>query len=314
MATVPLCLLLVLGAPAVEATANPVSKVLQMLSDLQAKIIKEGEDAQKIYDEFAEACEDQSRELGFQIKTLKTEVAEQTACVEQQGSTVADLSATLEGCVADLATDERDLKSATEIREKELADFKAEEAELMETVDVIERAIAIIEREMSKTYSMVQLKSAGSIADALKVLVQAEALSAADAGRLTALVQSSQSSDDSDADVGAPDPEAYKNHSGDIVATLQGLLDKAKAQLDEARKTETADLNNFEILELALKNEIAADEKCIANNKAGLAECGAQKAACQGDLDVASKSLALAVGALADLHKDCMEKAQDFEM
>merc|ERR1719310_1080568 len=314
MATVPLCLLLLLGAPAVEATASPVSKVLQMLSDLQAKIIKEGEDAQKIYDEFAEACEDQSRELGFQIKTLKTEVAEQTACVEQMGSEIADHEAKLEECAAELAKDEQDLKSATEIREKEAADFKAEEAELMETIDVIERAIAIIEREMSKTYSMVQLKSAGSIADALKVLVQAEALSAADAGRLTALVQSSQSSDDSDADVGAPDPEAYKNHSGDIVATLQGLLDKAKAQLDEARKTETADLNNFEVLELALKNEITADEKCIAKNKAGLAECGAQKAACQGDLDVASKSLAIVTGDLADLHKDCMEKAQDFEM
>merc|ERR1719408_42955 len=132
---------------------------------------------------------------------------------------------------------------------------------------------------------MLQLRSAGSVAEALKVLLAGSALSSADAGRLTALVQSSQSSDDTDADVGAPDPEAYKSHSGDIVATLQGLLDKAKAQLDEARKTETADLNNFEVLELALKGEIAADEK----------------------------SLAMTTADLADLHKDCMEKAQDFE-
>merc|ERR1719399_2802958 len=113
-------------------------------------------------------------------------------------SMAEDGAGKLEECAAELAKDEQDLKSATEIREKEAADFKAEEAELMETIDVIERAIAIIEREMSKTYSMVQLKSAGSIADALKVLVQAEALSSADASRLTALVQSS--SDDSDDD------------------------------------------------------------------------------------------------------------------
>merc|ERR1719478_278938 len=133
-------LLLLLGAaqPA-AAVASPVSNVLQMLSDLQAKIIAEGEDAQKVYDEFAEACEDQSKELGFQIKTLKTEVAEGTACVEQMGSEIADHEAKLEECAAELAKDEQDLK--------------AEEAELMETIDVIERAIAIIEREMSKTYS-----------------------------------------------------------------------------------------------------------------------------------------------------------------
>merc|ERR1719399_1372806 len=122
-------------------------------------------------------------------------------------SMAEDGAGKLEECAAELSKDEADLKAATEIREKEAADFKAEETELMETVDVIERAIAIIEREMSKTYSMVQLKSAGSIADALKVLVQAEALSGADASRLTALVQSS--SDDSDADVGAANPEAY---------------------------------------------------------------------------------------------------------
>merc|ERR1719399_2582774 len=135
-------------------------------------------------------------------------------------SMAEDGAGKLEECAAELSKDEKDLKAATEIREKEAADFKAEETELMETVDVIERAIAIIEREMSKTYSMVQLKSAGSIADALKVLVQAEALSGADASRLTALVQSS--SDDSDADVGAANPEAYTSHSGNVGATLKG--------------------------------------------------------------------------------------------
>merc|ERR1719456_1019566 len=114
-----LCLLLLSSS---VAEASPVAKVLQMLSDLQAKIIKEAEDAQKIYDEFAEACEDQSRELGFQIKTLKTEVAEGTACVEQMGSEIADHEAKLEECAAELAKDEQDLTAATEIREKEAAD------------------------------------------------------------------------------------------------------------------------------------------------------------------------------------------------
>ena len=33
--------------------ASPVSKVMEMLSDLQGKIIKEGEAAQKTYDEVA---------------------------------------------------------------------------------------------------------------------------------------------------------------------------------------------------------------------------------------------------------------------
>ena len=49
------------------------------------------------------------------------------------------------------ATAEKDLASATAIREKENADFTKVESELMEGVSMLERAIAIIEREMAKT-------------------------------------------------------------------------------------------------------------------------------------------------------------------
>ena len=40
-----------------------------------------------------------------------------------------------------IATDEADLKTATEIRTKEQATFEAEEKDLVETVDIPERAI-----------------------------------------------------------------------------------------------------------------------------------------------------------------------------
>ena len=34
-------------SPASASQANPIEKILEMISDLQAKVIKEGEDAQK---------------------------------------------------------------------------------------------------------------------------------------------------------------------------------------------------------------------------------------------------------------------------
>merc|ERR1719281_158926 len=184
-----------LSAPSVQA-ANPIQKVIQMLSDLQAKIIKEGQEAAKVYDEFAEWCEDRSKDLMFEIKTGKGEVAA--------------LKAEIEELAAGIAVDEKDLAAAREIRAKEAADFAAEEKDLMETIDVLHRAITILEREMekSKGLTLVQLKGASSIVDALKVLVQASAFSAADTARLTALVQRSAQAEE-DGDAGAPDPEAY---------------------------------------------------------------------------------------------------------
>merc|ERR1719456_1191866 len=255
-------LLALLLAP--PTAASPIAKVIQMLSDLQAKILKEGQESQKVYEEFAEYCEDTSKDLGFAIKTGKTEVGDLQATIDAETGKINALEAKIEETAAAIAVDEKDLKAAIEIREKEAADFAATEADLSETIDILERAIAILEREMAKGASMLQLKSAGSLVEALKVLVSGSAMSSADANRLTALVQSSSQEDDAEAEVGAPDPAVYKSHSGDIVATLEGLLEKAKAQLDEARKTETANLHNFELLAQGLQDEIAYGNKELA--------------------------------------------------
>merc|ERR1719491_1006539 len=120
-----------------------------MLSDLQAKVIAEGEVAQKEYTEFAEWCEDRSRNLGFEIKTGNSDSESLKATVAQEEATSAALSAKVDELAARIATDTADLKAATHIRDYEAADFEAEEKELVETVDMLTRAIQIIAREMS---------------------------------------------------------------------------------------------------------------------------------------------------------------------
>merc|ERR550537_1876620 len=98
-------------------------------------------------------------------------------------------------------------------------------------------------------------------------------LSSADAGRLTALVQSSsQDTDaDSDSDVGEPAAAVYEGHSGGIIETLEGLKEKAETQLDSARKTETANLHNFEMLKQSLEDEIKAANNEMDEAKNGVA-------------------------------------------
>merc|ERR1719375_1323777 len=175
-----LALLMVSALPAALANeATPIEKVLQMLSDLQGKIIREGNDAQKVYDEFAEFCEDRSKNLGFEIKTGKAGVKDLEAAIAKEAATAESLNAKIEELSSAIATDEQDLKAATDIREKEQAAFEAEEKELVDTIDTLVRAVGIIEKEMSKGASMMQLKSATSVAEALAVMVEASSISSA---------------------------------------------------------------------------------------------------------------------------------------
>jgi len=306
------CLVLAVGVAADQA--NPIEKIVQMMGDLQAKIIGEGEGAQKVYEEFAEWCEDSSKDLGFEIKTAKAEVADLKATIAKQAARQEALNTKIGVLASDIATDEADLKAATEIREKENAVFTAEEKELTTVIDMLQRAIAVLEKELGGA-SMMQIKSATSLEQVLSVMVKASGISSMDASGIMALAQTSSNSDDEDddSDTGAPDAAVYESSSGGIIDTLNGLLEKATNQLDSATKAETTNKNNFDMLKQGLSDEIKFANKDLDESKKELAEAGEIQAGAEGDLAVTSKALAEDVAALADLHQNCMTKAQDFE-
>jgi len=291
---------------------SPITKVLQLMSDMQTKIIGEGEAAHATYAEFAEMCEERSKDLGFEIKTGKAEVADLKAAIDEETSIAAALDTRVEELTASIATDEADLVAATQIRKKENADFVAEEKELSEVIDALQRAIGILEREMAKHgASMMQIKNAGSLAKTLQMLVEASTLSIADAKGISALVQTQQNSDEGE--TGAPDPAVYKAQSGGIVDTLGDLMEKAESQLAELRNKETAALHQFESLKQSLEDKIKYETKELDEAKTGIAASSEKKATAEGDLEVTTKNLNEDITALSDLHHECLTKAQDYE-
>merc|ERR1719326_154845 len=140
---------------------------------------------------------------------------------------------------------------------------------------------------------MMQLQGAASVAQALAIMVDATSLSSADAQKLTALLQSTSedSSEDSSDSLGAPAATVYKGKSGGIIETMQDLYDKGEAQLEEARKTETKNVQAYEMLAQSLKDEIKYANKDMDKAKKNLATSAETKAAAEGDLDVTSKDL-----------------------
>ncbi|CAK0826965.1 unnamed protein product [Prorocentrum cordatum] len=179
------------SAHAAAVQASPIGKVIEMLGDLEAKVIGEGEESHKVFAEFSEWCEDKARSLGFSIKTASGEIASLKATIAKEGSNIDGFNTKIEELAAELALDTADLKAATEIRAKEQSDFAAEEAELSDVVGTLERAIGILEKEMAKGAgaSMLQMAGEGGVVGALRAMVQASLLSTADEKKLAALVQ-----------------------------------------------------------------------------------------------------------------------------
>jgi len=306
-------LIIALVATLGVSAQNPLQKVIQLLGELQQKVLKEGEVEQKNYEKFAEWCKDEAVAKQYEIQDGKTKVEELSAAIEKEGSIISTMEATIEDVAKKVATNEADLKSATEIREKEAADFAAADQDLESTIDMLSRAIGIIDKNMRAT-GFVQGGNK-EVLSALTALVQASSISADDRSTLTSLVQQAQGADDEDfLAAAAPAPKAYESQSGGILDTLEDMKEKAVAMRNEGQKAEMNAKHAFEMLKQSLENSIAQDKKEMGEAKATKAGAEEAKATAEGDLSITSKELAADEKYLSDLSTDCQSKAADWEV
>jgi len=301
---------------AVTATAeSPISKVLELMSSLQQKVLKEGEAEQKAYEKFAEWCKDEAVSKQYEIETGEGNVEGLKAAIEKETATISVEESKIDDAAQKVAVNSKDLAAATEIRKKEAADFSVADADLAETIDMLSRAIGIIEKNMRATGFVQGNKVMSSeVVTALQALLQASSISSGDRSALTALVQKAQGDDDDFLQSGAPDPKAYESQSGGILDILEDMKEKAVAMKNDGVKAEMNAKHSYEMLKQSLENTIAQDNKELAEAKSVKAAAEEAKAIAEGDLSMAEKELAEDKKYLSELSTDCQTKAADWEV
>jgi chromosome segregation ATPase len=312
MAALYLALLLCASASAVQTDSNPLGKVFELMSALEAKIVKEGEAEAKAFKEFFEWCDSSSQEINFEIKTAKKQKGKLEAKIGELTSDIEVGDSKIEELAAAISTNEGELKDATAVRDKEASDFAAAEKELVETVDTLDRAISIISTEMAKNpaaLAQIDMSSMSSLVQSLGTVVDAAGFSSADHQKLLALVQAQ----DSDEATGAPAAAAYKSQSGGIVDVLEDLKEKAEGELSDARKAESSAKHNYEMMKQSLEDQMAADTKDLNAEKSAKEAAEEEKATAEGDLSTTTKALKNAEESLATANSDCMTTAADHE-
>merc|ERR1719254_99890 len=188
-----------LSAQAAKAGANPLGTVLSLMDELAAKVTKEGEAELKAYNEYFEWCDDTAKTGEHAIKTAKSQKAKLEAKIAELTSNMEVSAKEIDKLAGAIAQAEGELKDATLIREKEAADFKASEAELVDSVDTLGRAIGILEKEMAKNpaaLAQIDTSNMASALHALGAVLDAAAFPGTDQKKLTAFVQSQQQDDD----------------------------------------------------------------------------------------------------------------------
>merc|ERR1719416_340806 len=162
-------------------------------------------------------------------------------------------------------------------------------------------------------FAQIDGKNMNGVIQALSAILDAASFPSKDQAKLSAFLQSQQADESDDLDVGAPAGDVYKTHSSGILDVLEDLKEKAETQLSDLRKAETNTRHNFEMLKQSLEDQITADNKDMADEKAAKASAGEEKATAEGDLQVTTKELASSKEQLATAQASCVQVAADHE-
>jgi len=311
-----LVLLALAPAVAVDATANPLGAITQLMDSLTAKITAEGDAEAKAFKEYFAWCDDAAANSQNAIKTGEKEQENLEAAISKAGADIEAATAKIEDLSGAISSDEAELKEASAVRAKEVATFEVSEKEVVDATDSLDRAIGILQKEMSKNpaaLAQIDTTSMNNMVKSLAAVIDAAAFSGQDQKNLVALVQSQQNSDSDDDALGAPAAAVYKSHSNGIFDVLEDLKEKAEGQLAELRKSESSTKHNFNMLKQSLEDEIEADSKDMNEEKSFKASTEESKAGAEGDLSETVKSLGEDRNALKTASTTCMSVAADHE-
>jgi len=282
------------GASAV----TPVQKVLTMMDEMKTKGEAMMEEEAKTYASYKEWVSDTSRELGFEIKTAKSDIEKYLAAAAKADSDVAKLSSEIKKLEDELAATEGEKAEATEVRNAQHAEYVKLSTDYGESVDALERAIQTMQ---SKNYDVPQAEA----------LLQQMAVAKPGMRRvLAAFIQESQRQESAR---GGPAVAAYEFQSDGIVQLLEKFLKKFKGELEEVETEESNQAHNFDLEVIQLSDTIDYMKKEIEEKSVLKAKRASESAQAKSDLAATKKELAEDEKTLADMTATYEAKSDQFK-
>merc|ERR1719408_741804 len=112
-----------------SAKKTGIQRVVTLLKEMKAQVEKEATEDQEAYDKYKCWCETSEKEKTAAVATAEQRIAELEAFLEQAAGLEGQLKTEIAGLEQDIADDQDALDVATKQREKEAAEFAAEQAD-----------------------------------------------------------------------------------------------------------------------------------------------------------------------------------------
>merc|ERR1719456_1978849 len=213
----------------------------------------------------------------------------------------ARLTSEIKALNEEIEKDQDALNKATAIREKELAEFNAEEKDMMQSIQALKNAVTVL----SKHHEM-PAESLVSVASLIKHHMQAKAtllqgtISPTQKESITAFLQQPAGF------------QSYAPASGQIFGILKQMKETFESNLSQSQKDELAAQDAYNQLKAAKIAEIDAAKRQVDNKKVELANTDEANAQAKEDLTDTRDALSADQKFMLDLKEKCRMTDAEF--
>merc|ERR1719171_3185433 len=290
---------------------TPVEKVLELLHGMLEKAKKEKHEEMMQFAAYKQFCDDTIAKKKEEIAAAEEKIEQLVAEMEKLEAYILQLTKDIKKLLEDVATWEAEIKAATETRAKEKADYDALHQDYSESVDALQRAIAVLKEQAKdvagsdKTVGEFGKVSLAQVSDLKNLkLIPDDAKQTID----SFLAQDP----DAGLAVTAPEANAYEFQSHGVIEMLEKLLDKFMGELNDLIKKEKNAVQAFEMMVMDLKAQIAQAEQEVSEKTTLKAKKKEALAVAAADLEETKAMKVADEKYLADLMAECEQKAADF--
>jgi len=303
----------------VDAAKNrPVSKVINLLKDMQKTLEEEAKADQEVYDQLACWCETNDKEKSKAISDAEAKIKQLNIDIEELTATSTRLQAEIEALEAEVTKAQSALEKATAMRMKEQAEFNEEEKDMLQAVSALKAAITVL----SKHHSAALLQGKASevmsgVTTVIKRMMQRHAdllqgvLTRKQRQIVSSFVEAPQSFFLQQKQ--APSAGSYAPASGQILGILKQMRETFESNLSQSQKDELQNSDDYENLKAAKEQEIKASTDQIEVKTQELADTDEKLANAKTDLEDTTNGLTADEKFLATLRGQCQTIDAEWE-
>jgi chromosome segregation ATPase len=299
----------------VAAKNRPVSKVITLLKDMLKQLEKEAEEDEEIYDQLACWCETNDKEKTKTIADAEARIEDLTTKIEEMTATSARLNTEIKNLEKEVAQNQEALDQATAIREKQLAEFNAEEKDLLQSVSALKSAITVLSKHHGG--ALMQVPRSHILGVAATVEHEMQKHSHLFQGILThserKVVQAFIQAPEDYFDASPTFKQSYAPQSGEIFGILKQMKETFETNLSDSQKEELANQKAYEDLKAAKEEEIAAGQAQIDAKTQELATTDEKLAQAKEDIEDTKNNLSADEQFLMMLKEKCSTTDAEWE-